>query len=231
MSAIENFDKRVAELNVYISFLSDIDRNGVVVGSPRGSRGLRAVSADARKILRANFFVIFYNAAESTVRDVIDDIHQDITTRQTSFRTLTTDWRLMFVKQRLRRNFQKHAHPETHYEAVLNLCDTIVGGGVLRFSSRQLPLAGNVDQKLIGELCKRMGIQLAPPKRSRAGSDLETIKDHRNALAHGDMPFSELGKDLFASDLAKVNKRSIAYLRHFVDRSAKFIERSGYVRR
>lgn len=61
------------------------------------------------------------------------------------------------------------------------------------------------------------------------GSDLRTIKDNRNDLAHGVKSFAEVGKNKSADELLKIKNKVIKYLRQILLNSENYLANKEYL--
>ncbi|RAY17718.1 MAE_28990/MAE_18760 family HEPN-like nuclease, partial [Enterobacter kobei] len=64
---------------------------------------------------------------------------------------------------------------------------------------------------------------------TKHGEKLSTIKQHRNDLAHGNVSFSEIGKNVSYQDLENVSLEVIAYLDAIATNIEDYIHSDGYL--
>jgi hypothetical protein len=75
---------RLDEINAFVRTIEILDRDQTKVLS--GNARKIILSSDVKKILKASFFLVTYNAVEATVRDAFDMIYDDIQKNATLFR-------------------------------------------------------------------------------------------------------------------------------------------------
>ncbi|HDZ1292137.1 TPA: hypothetical protein RRW10_002409, partial [Klebsiella pneumoniae] len=64
---------------------------------------------------------------------------------------------------------------------------------------------------------------------TKHGEKLATVKQHRNDLAHGNVSFAELGKNVSYQDLENVSLEVIAYLDSIANNIEHYINSNGYL--
>jgi hypothetical protein len=91
--------------------------------------------------------------------------------------------------------------------------------------------SGNVDAKLIREeVAEKYGFSAyTDNNQTRGGSDLLSIKTNRNYLAHGSVSFSDVGKDITATELVGINERVIEYLRQILNNINDYLVNQEYL--
>jgi hypothetical protein len=219
------FVARRRELRLYLSFLRSIDVTSASLSSP----STILVDAEVRRVMRASFFLVLYNAVESMVRGALDDLHAHFRATPIRFESLRQDWQQAIAKQQLRRLFTSFAGPGSHYERVANLMNMTALGTLPPHDPDELPLSGNVDQDYVNKLCARHAIAFHPPRQCRGGTDLEVVRRARNDLAHGFISFADLGKDYTSDDLALIQRRSMLYLGAFLCAIRDYKSTAGFL--
>src|SRR5262249_11822217 len=149
-------------------------------------------------------------------RDAFDEIYKEIGSHGIRFSALRDKWQAAYVQHKLAHLTRQNANAETIFEAVRQLVNSVSSGLPLEFDVRRLNVSGNLDGALIRQMCATYGILYTPPKTARGGADLEVVRIHRNALAHGTISFSELGKDYVSRDLRQIKARASVFLVGFV---------------
>ncbi|MFI5419800.1 MAG: MAE_28990/MAE_18760 family HEPN-like nuclease [Nitrososphaerales archaeon] len=223
------FKQRVAELDSYFRILAALEKNFQKSGL-NSKDPLPAVfrSEDTYKLLKASAFLVMYNIAEATVRDVVDSTWNAVETSKTPALTMIPQLRHTWVEASFRRKDVFTASPRTYREEALAILDIAAQGQIVQARFREIGGGGNVDHHKVGDLCLKHGVKFKPPKLSRDGTDLETIKNRRNILAHGDQSFSDIGSAYTLADLVDIKKRMTIYLRALVRTFDRHISRAHY---
>lgn len=83
--------------------------------------------------------------------------------------------------------------------------------------------SGNLDSREIISVLKKYGIDF-----EEKASELKTIKDDRNKLAHGELTFEGVGRNLSLPQLRHMKEKTFRYMESVIDIMNAFIENEGY---
>lgn len=210
------FNQRISELDNYFKILSALERN-FQKGSSK-DKLLPAVfeSEQTYKLLKASAFLVMYNIAEATVRDVVDSTWNAVTTSKVPALTMIPELRHTWVEAAFKRKDAFTCSPKVYREEALAILDIAAHGEIAQAKFKEIGGGGNVDHHKVESLCAKHGVKFKPPKLSRDGTDLETIKNRRNILAHGDQSFTDIGSAYTLADLVDIKKRMVLYLKGLV---------------
>ncbi|MFO5441674.1 MAG: MAE_28990/MAE_18760 family HEPN-like nuclease, partial [Dolichospermum sp.] len=64
---------------------------------------------------------------------------------------------------------------------------------------------------------------------TRDGSDLLSIREHRNDLAHGVMSLKDVGRNTSAKNLVEISERVIKYLRQILENIDDYLRNKEYL--
>ena len=93
------------------------------------------------------------------------------------------------------------------------------------FSKKVKLFSGNLDGRKLNELLKKYGIRpITVPGREK----LETVKNRRNSVAHGEDMFKEACRDLSDSDLIELRDSTFAALDQLVANVEYFLAERVY---
>jgi hypothetical protein len=137
----------------------------------------------------------------------------------------------LFITQKTMPFWRQFSSLEGYTSAIRTMLLELTASGTVSYELGQLAGGGNLDGAKIRQLCRRLGINYTPPKRSWAGVDLTVIRDNRNALAHGNVSFAELGQGYAVSDLKRMKMRAASFLVGLVHSSERFRRARNYRRR
>jgi hypothetical protein len=106
----------------------------------------------------------------------------------------------------------------------MEIIEKALNEAILEFSEENFPLSGNIDARKIREIAEQYGFSAKTHKLTKGGEKLEIVKKLRNALAHGDISFSECGRDYTVAELKEIRKQVIWYLRNILKNIERYIE-------
>ncbi len=213
---LEDFNKRSQEVSDYFAFLREVEQQQVKVVK---DGNISNINTGLDKTLKATGYLLLYNLVESTMRNAIELIFDQIQTNNISFDNLKIEFKELIWKNIKKRSASKLTRNIT------TLSRDIISES---FDSNDL-FSGNVDAKKIREIARIYGFSTSTNSETRDGSDLESIKEIRNNLAHGFIPFSEVGSNLTANELVRISERVIKYLRQILENINEYLEREEYL--
>jgi len=213
------FEERSKELEAYICFLESIEKLGARI-SFKNSSDVITIDSNIKNILKANVYLLTYNMVEATVRNIFVDIYENIKLNSIRFEELSDKFKLQIIKD-AQKNFKTITLNNIN-EKILNLSKDIIHE---TFDVKNA-FNGNVDAKLIKERIEHIGISLVKTRYS--GSDLLSIKEQRNSLAHGEQSFGDCGRDLLIKDMKLMLDRTKQYMEMLLDCSEEYISKQLY---
>lgn len=143
-------------------------------------------------ILKSAFVLLLYNMIESTTFSVFDKIHEKLS--EEDYLTLNAKLRKIWADF----YFSNHS-PGSHYNNLERTLKQTLRLPLLRdFMGKIKLFSGNLDARKIDGLLSKYGIGAI---RSAGKGELATIKNRRNALAHGEKMFKQACRDLSENDL------------------------------
>lgn len=194
----------------------------VITAERMTSLSAASKSRDRRLLtLRAGTFLLLYNIVEATTRNSIEAIHDKITTEQTPFDKLS-----QVLRQETIRRYKRNADDSTDHD-----WQDFPASFVAVALNEEVKLSGNVDARLIRSLGNAYGFSChTNAANTWKGSDLVTIKDIRNDLAHGLKTYEDVGKEYPAKELLGITRRSLAFMREITANIDEFLEKKNYLR-
>ncbi len=217
-SVLDDFNERAEEVNNYMTFLKELEQQTIKL-SKDGT--LFKIDNELEKTLKATAYLLLYNLVESTMRNAVQFIFDEIKTNNTSFDSLRTE-----IKKIIWQNVKK-CNPDTLTTNIIQLTTDIIH---ISFDAKDL-FSGNVDAKFIRkEIAEKYGFSSNTDKsQTREGIDLLSIKEKRNNLAHGNVSFNDVGKDTTATELVEISERVIEYLRQILDNINDYLLNQKYL--
>ncbi|MEK7434859.1 MAG: MAE_28990/MAE_18760 family HEPN-like nuclease [Cyanobacteriota bacterium] len=220
---ITDFNKRVDEINKYFVLLSQIvDDNAELFF--RNENNYKLIDNELHKILKANGFLLLYNLIESSIKSSMTTIFDSITQEQIPYKELRPEFKRAWIEFRYL-NFQ-NKNPDDVCIELKNMSDLI------SFSFEQMKIiSGNLDSKKIKELAEKYGFSSITDSSTRDGCELVIVKNKRNALAHGNISFSECGREYHLNDLLRIKEHVINYLDNIIKNIEQYLINKEYKER
>lgn len=221
-----DFSERRKEINLYFDFLEDIIDKKAILQFKKLSRAegppqvYKPVNRQLIHTLKANGYLLLYNAVESTMKNAIEAIHNEFVKNEVEFNDLGNP-----LQKKIIRRFR---------EAQLKLDDIslspisleIINAG---FDKSSL-FSGNVDAKKIREIAEAYGFShQTDPRTTDGGRRLVDVKYNRNHLAHGNVSFSECGQETSIEDLVNTKAQVLSYLETILQNIETYLENMEYV--
>jgi len=220
INVITDFNSRVKEVESYFSFLEKlITKNPKLYYSSNKTRQLQPIDAELVKILKANGFLLLYNLVESTIKNSIDAIYDELGRNNVSFNT---------IKQGFKKVVLKNLKGTSSDDFLLNLNDIAIEIIKKSYASDN-SISGNLDAKKIRELASIYGFSEKIHKNAKGGNKLLTVKTNRNSLAHGNVTFSDCGKNYTIQDLLEIKREVIIYIRGILSNINGYLNRNEYL--
>lgn len=203
------YEEKINDIELYFSYLRANDSNDEIM-----------------KIQRANVFLMLYNLIESTVNNALEEIHSAINRENIKFGDCIDEIKALWVDFYYKKFKEKNS--KDIVDKITMIYDDII---LIPYDEYQKNkpsgVSGNLDAQKIRDILKVYCLD----KNTRVeGRKLLEIKTNRNRLAHGEISFSELGKDYTISDIGKFCKECKLFLREFLQNVEKYIRDRKYKR-
>jgi hypothetical protein len=218
----KDFSQRSKEVSKYFIFLKTLEQ-GTIKLSMEGMDGkpkIKKLDSDLEKTLKASCFLLLYNLVESTMRNAIEAIFDELSTQEVSFDKVRPE-----IKKIVLRNIKK-CNPDKIIVSITTISIDIISAC---FDKEDL-FSGNIDGKLIKDLASDYGFSYKTDARKTGnGQDLLTIKSNRNDLAHGIKSFSEVGREKSADELLMIKSKVINYLKQILMNLETYLDNKEYL--
>jgi MAE_28990/MAE_18760-like HEPN len=217
-----DFDTRVQEVNQYFEFLNGLiqETTKLAVLGDDGEQKITAINSDLAKILKANAFLLLYNLVESTMRNAIEAIFDEISSKEISYNRVRIE-----IKKIVIDNFKNHSPENVHSEIRDISLDIITA----KFNRDKL-FSGNVDQREIRKTAKDYGFSFRTDySKTKHGEHLVDIRNNRNILAHGNESFAKVGQKTSIEDLLLLKEEVIEYLQQILQNIQEYLENEEYL--
>ncbi|WP_193197878.1 MAE_28990/MAE_18760 family HEPN-like nuclease [Nostoc sp. MG11] len=221
---LQDFNKRSKEVSKYFIFLKNLEQGNIklIMEGMDGKTKTRTIDTELEKTLKASGFLLLYNLIESTMRNAIEAIFDDIRKEGVSFDQVSVELKKVVLSNLKKRN------PDKLLSAITAISLDIIAAG---FDKQDL-FSGNIDAKLIKKLADEYGFShKTDPTRTGNGNDLLTIKSNRNDLAHGIKSFGEVGRDKSAEELLEIKNKVLKYLKQILINIEIYLNNKEYLHR
>ena len=217
-----DFNTRAQEVNEYFLFLEGLitESTKLAVLEDNGDRQVKPINSALAKTLKANGFLLLYNLVESTMRNAIEAIFDELSSNKVSFDSVRTEIRKVVIY-----NF-KNRSPDNIHSKITDIYIDIITAG---FNSREL-FSGNVDREEITKTARKYGFSYDTDySKTKHGENLNDIMRKRNDLAHGNKSFAEVGRDTSIGDLLQVKEEVIEYLKQILQNIEDYLIKKEYL--
>lgn len=212
----EDFEERANDVSNYLYFLRDLEQEKILLSQ---DGVISKIDTELDKNLKATGYLLLYNLVESTMRNAIQSIFDEISNKGVSFDKLRIEIKKIILQNVKKRDVDK----------VLEQI-TIISLDIIKYGfSRDDLFSGNVDAREIKEIAKKYGFSAITDRDTRDGIDLVSIKKNRNDLAHGFMSFKEVGQNTSAENLFEISERVIKYLRQILENIDQYLVNQEYL--
>ncbi|RGP19500.1 hypothetical protein DW034_19005 [Bacteroides sp. AF39-10AT] len=215
------YTKRLKEVTLYFDTIKLLDNGdcSIICKDINGIVKEKIIDNELAKIMKANGFLLLYNLIEATIRNSISAILNSISTDKLTFKLLSDNLKKLWINQEI--NNTKDI--SKFKEKVSELSEKILNDSLLEFSQECINISGNIDAQKIRDIAKKFGY-LEP----KDGRGLQTIKDKRNQLAHGEFTFSDIGKNYTSNDLIEYKSEVVSFIEGVLNNVEVYINTKGY---
>lgn len=230
-AVVADFEQRVTEVSEYLRMLKALDRPDAVIHSPsKASHKAIPVEDDWRKVSKATVYLLIYNLVEAAIRSAFGALYETIANEGRSLQSVSAEIRNAWVLSEHRKLTRETASPENYRDAAARMVLAALDQEVVRLEASRLPVSGNLDADSIRQVCRSHGVSTGVHRSARGGIDLENVKRQRNALAHGNRSFSEVGREVTVDDLERTARQAEIFVRGILKNVETHIAGNAYAR-
>jgi hypothetical protein len=219
-----DFQQRVEEINRYFAFLEKLGQETIQLSVLKDDGQRENIPLDSQliKTLKANSFLLLYNLVESSMRNAVIAIFDELKNKQVSYNSVRIE-----IKKIVIQNFKKRS-PDNVHSKIKDISTDIIAAG---FQSQEL-FSGNIDREEVSKTARNFGFSFNTEyHKTKHGESLYTIMTNRNDLAHGNKSFAEIGRDITIEELLKTKEEVIAYLEQILNNVNHYIVTEDYLDR
>jgi MAE_28990/MAE_18760-like HEPN len=210
------FLEREREVSRYFDFLRHFDAKQIAFDiPPTATTSLPAEETELFKTLKANGFLLLYNLVESTLKNAIEAIFEELRIKSVSFDACRVE-----VRQVILTNLRKH-----NVKKIVSSLSALSTDVVFATFQKEAVASGTVDGRFVRELSREFGFS-SPSVKS---DQLLTVKTNRNDLAHGLKSFAEVGRDFDLERLDNIRMEVVNFLNALLDNVANYLITKSYL--
>lgn len=226
---MEDFEERVNEVEKFLQWLRLLEQPEASLGyqTMRGRR-TRSIEAAWLKTLKASTFLLLYNLVESATRRGIGAIYERLRSDQRRYDQVVDKIRRVWVDQQFRRMDRWSASAKNYQDVANDILEEVAKGVFLELDGSVLPLSGTLDADKVRKVCHLHDIPVRAHYRARGGTDLHTVMEQRNHLAHGNISFAECGRQYTVDELQQIKQQVVVFMRSILRSIAQYIKKQSY---
>ncbi|MFM5890200.1 MAE_28990/MAE_18760 family HEPN-like nuclease [Anabaena sp. AL93] len=221
-TVILDFNTRVEEVNKYFNFLKELtaENTKLTVLEENGDQTIKPIDPELVITLKANGFLLLYNLVESTMRNAIEAIFEELKSRRVSFDSVRIE-----VKKIVLYNF-KNRSPDDVHSRITDISTDIIKAG---FNRRKL-FSGNVNRDKIAKTAREYGFSCHTDyTKTKHGENLDAVMEKRNDLAHGNKSFASVGRTVTIGDIVQIKDEVVEYLRQILINIENYLDNQEYL--
>ncbi len=212
----QDFLLKVEEVQNYFLFLELIEEGGLVLTENVAGAGSTRKEDLWLKTLKASFYLVVYNLIESTARQAVQYIYDELSTNEVEYDTCRIEIRKIAIDSLQKRKAEKAL------EGILQIARDVIKDAF----TLDLRFGGNLDAREFRRVATKFGLDPIP---NGVGWKLQAVKDYRNDLAHGAKSFEEVGRDATISDMKVALDQTVELLSLFLDSVETYMQNQRYL--
>lgn len=201
------FETRKAEVELCYSVLLDLNLDE----QPSGKTTVIDKMHTERfaPILKSNILLMLYNLVEACVTSGFVEIYDCIKDNSLAYKDLIDSIRNIWSNYEIRKAYNGTATQMTYERKVQNIIATVITDRSIVLTKDALTISGNLDARAIRELLDSHNIDISD-KRDKF--HMLTVKNKRNALAHGEESFSDCAREITIGQLADIKNEVLSFI-------------------
>jgi hypothetical protein len=163
-------------------------------------------------ILKAQGYLILYNLVESTIANTISSVHYELYQKEISFDGLPKNLQKNLLQQLCKEGFSSIAPIDSN--------STLSNEIIKNSYNKKVLFSGNIDRQFVTKLSQNYGFQTENTefKKTGHGIFMTQVKEQRNNLAHGNISFTECGRNTSIDELLRAFEQIPNFLDDFISK-------------
>ncbi len=177
--------------------------------------------------IKAAVVLMLYNEVEAIITDVLNIIHEQVLEDKYKYSELSLCIRkiiILYID-----GIHEKSNKDTFVDNFAELIEMLAERNNVNLSYKDFNkwyqlFSGNLDSKEINKILKKYGI-----KEVEGQTELQTIKNMRNKLAHGEESFEEVGRQVTYQQLDVMRSRTYSFLKNVILNVDDYIENNIFL--
>lgn len=226
---INEFKSRVKEIDLYFNFVKNFDLNNTILyHTQKKSYKKEKINPDLYKVLKANLFLLLYNAVESSFKDALEKLCDDLSESNIMYKNVKNELKELYLQKKYYLFDGNKA--SGHEKKSTWLVDTIkdLSNDIIEIKfDKKNEISGNLNATEIKKIAKTYGF-MSDKITQLDGQKTHIVKNQRNSLAHGSTSFAECGKNYTIQELMEIKDGTIKYMTNILNIIKKYIKKQNY---
>lgn len=171
-------------------------------------------NVDGQIVLKSALMLMYYNAIEGVMNNLMNIFFETIIARNMKVSSVPLELKKLYCINHLKKTKKEFTEKEVK-DMLNNHIDEVRLADYKELCKNITFYSGNLDSQGIIDVCKKLGFSVDENKFRVAS--LKTIKDKRNALAHGDVEFHEACRSLTIGDMDLIKEDLKKYLINLIE--------------
>lgn len=223
----DEFEERKEEIDCYYKFLRQVTSQTYSLKNRRSNMDI-CLDNRIKKILKANSFLLLYNLIESTVKNSVQFVCQEIVKENIQYNDIVEGLQKQWVKVHTRQHLQS-PKDEKLRDGVKFIIDKTLNDFIQFEGNYKIKYSDNIDTEVMLAIAKDFGFKLDFAKSLKHGYRIGEIRVKRNFLAHGNITFSDCGQNLSMEDLTLYKNDTYKVLKKFLSVIKKYLDKKKYI--
>lgn len=233
-----DYSERKKEIEEYLDFLQHICIANVIIQKESNDTPFRPTTL-IRHILTANVYLLLYNLVEATIikcGKALENEFSEIPISELS--KLSTVFTDCWIKHTAQVN--KPSSKE-RFDGAKKLYQKLTSNDEKIEMKFDFSKSGTLTDKIIKEIFEKYNISIELPQElkeelfhqqlNNGKGVMESIKDKRCALAHGEISFGDCGKDISVNDVERITISTFHYIEFVIEQVGNFIDNKEYFKK
>lgn len=223
----DEFEERKEEIDCYYKFLRQVTSQTYSLKNRRNKKDI-CLDSRIQKMLKANSFLLLYNLIESTVKNSVQFICQEIMKENIQYSSLVEGLQKQWVKVHTRQHLQSPNDLKLR-EGIKYIIDKTLKEFIQFEENYKIQYQDNIDADVMRAIAKDFGFKLDFAKSLKGGYRTGEIRVKRNFLAHGNITFSDCGQNLSMEDLTAYKNDTYKVLKKFLCVIKTYLDKKKYI--
>lgn len=223
----EEFDKKQEDIDIIIELTKFLEKGNLLEISnsnaqEQGYTDKLPFDDQLINVLKSVIYIMSYNQLEATARSCLESVYDHLDDNEIGYEKLKP----CIQKEILTAVIKNHENGNAIHKCIGSDLEKKIPRASLNIKK---VFNGNVCKDTFIKINKDYDLRVTPSRENRDGEDLDTLKNARNDLAHGNKSFSEYGATYSTNDFIESSKRVSAYISSAITAFDEYIEEEKYL--